>query len=87
MCVFGVAVTGCVEGLDEFTIDPSEFMLDRCRKMDRCLRVLENVSLHTLPSLILEGKLTRDIFVTNTSKCEISFCCVMTILNAVYFIS
>ncbi|ELT99924.1 hypothetical protein CAPTEDRAFT_225551 [Capitella teleta] len=37
-------VNASVEDFDEFSIDPSPTMLDRCRKLNRCLRVLENVT-------------------------------------------
>ena len=38
------SVTECVEELDEFVIDPTEAMLRKLKKIERCLRVLENVS-------------------------------------------
>lgn len=34
----------CTESLDEVCIEPSEAGLDQLRKIERCLRVLENVS-------------------------------------------
>ena len=42
--ICGVSVTECVEELDEFVIDPTESMLRKLKKIERCLRVLENVS-------------------------------------------
>ena len=38
------SVSDCADELDYYTIEPTESMLEKCRKIDRCLRVLENVS-------------------------------------------
>ena len=38
-----LTVSDCVEELDEFVVDPTETMLDKLTKIDRCLRVVENV--------------------------------------------
>lgn len=37
-------VSNCAEELDYYTIEPTDTMLEKCRKIDRCLRVLENVT-------------------------------------------
>ncbi|KAK2147650.1 hypothetical protein LSH36_543g04009 [Paralvinella palmiformis] len=37
-------VSDCADELDYYTIEPTESMLEKCRKIDRCLRVLENAS-------------------------------------------
>ena len=39
-----VSVADCVDNMSEFEVDPSETTLLQFKKIDRCLRVLENVS-------------------------------------------
>lgn len=39
-----ISVGQCIEDVDDFVIDPTEAMLNRLKIIDRCLRVLENVS-------------------------------------------
>ena len=42
--VCDVSVADCVDNMSEFEVDPSETTLLQFKKIDRCLRVLENVS-------------------------------------------
>ena len=46
VCV--VPVGSCAEELDDYVIEPTDAMLENFSKIDRCLRVLENVSNQTI---------------------------------------
>ncbi len=43
-CFPSPSVWNCAQELDEFVIEPTDSMLNKFSKIDRCLKVLENVS-------------------------------------------